>query len=174
LTVEVITPEVQTIDAVRVELQGLLEQLFGLVGVAETDGPARYTVVQRAEAGVGRALQGFWVQGQGFLQIDFCILDLAQRTEPALGTGPTASDDTGPDSGFGHRLAFVSERRGLAGEFFERGGALLGRQFVLNVRPALLDAIETLLIGGVQCPGTVAQGAHQQAGKEFFHGLRFS
>jgi hypothetical protein len=47
-----------------------------------------------------------------------------------------------------------------AASFRSRGALALG-QFVLNVRPALLDAQQALL-GGIQCPGTLAQGAQQQ------------
>ncbi|MNF86298.1 hypothetical protein D3C84_687310 [compost metagenome] len=152
-------------------MQGLFEQLLGLVGVAETDGPARYAVVQCAEAGVGRTLQGFRVQVQGSFQIDLGVLDLAQRPEPALGSGPTAGDDAGPDPRLGHRLALPGKGRRLGGEFFEGGGALLGGQFVLDMRPALLDAGETLLVGSVQGPDALAQGPQQQAKGQFFHGF---
>ncbi|MNK58962.1 hypothetical protein D3C87_780610 [compost metagenome] len=158
-----IAPEVQAVDAVGVELQGLLEQLLGLVAVAETDGPAGHAVIQRGEAGVGRALQGFGVEGQGFFQIGLGVLGFAQCAESALGTGPTAGDDAFPDPRFGHRRALRGERVGFAGQLFERGGALFFRHFILDVRPALLDALETLLVGRFQRPDTLTQGGEQQA-----------
>src|SRR5690606_38886129 len=76
--------------------------------------------------------------------------------------------------GFGHRLALPGKRSRLARELFKRCGALVGRHFVLNVRPTLLDPGQALLVSGVQRPDALAQGGEQQANGEFFHGLRFS
>ncbi|MNR30424.1 hypothetical protein D3C85_1478790 [compost metagenome] len=67
----------------------------------------------------------------------------------------------------------MSETGRLRGQLFERGGSLPLRQLVLNVRPTLLDTVQPLLIGGIQRPDTLAEGAKQQTSDNLVH-LSFS
>lgn len=81
-----VTPEVQTINARWVQLQGLFEQLFGLVGIAEANGPSRDAIIQGRQAG-RPSLAGPWGPGPArFSRSTLAALTLLAR--PAAGHRP--------------------------------------------------------------------------------------
>ena len=148
LPVEEVAEEEVRVDAVRVQRQRLVEQLARLVVVAEADRPARHLVVERAEAGVGRAGERLRVDLQRVLQGAFCVLGERKRAEAALRAGVARDDDAVPDVGLG-AIGVLRPHAGRAcGQRLKAFFLLGARLAVFDLGPFALQAAQVIIDAG--------------------------
>jgi hypothetical protein len=107
----------------------------GFLVAAETDREARYLVIERAEAGIGRALQRVGIDGQcGF---EFCprLFGQAECAQPAFHAGRGTQHDAFPDQRLGALRVLAAEGGGTHDQLVEGSRALRFGRGVVGGRP---------------------------------------
>ena len=127
--------EIVRIDAVRVDLQRLPQILLRFLVVAETDREARHLVVERAEAGICRAIQRIGVEQHCRVELLARLFCQAERAEATFHPRRGTEHDAFPDQRLRALRVLLAESGSPCDQFVESGFALRLRRGVVCCRP---------------------------------------